>query len=157
MSPNAIATDGSAHAERQAWMALLARARPEELERPLAELSPAPSYSRLRGPESGLYMLRGRMGGTGQAFNFGEATVTRCTVEIESGAIGHAYVLGTDRRCAELAAVCDAMMQEPARATIVRQRVLEPIDRRLKAEEARRAAEHQSTRVEFFTMVRGEG
>ncbi len=157
MSKAATASSDATCTERQTWMALLARARLDELERTLDGLQSTPSYTRLRGPETGLYMLRGRMGGTGQPFNVGEATVARCTIQISNGEIGHAYVLGTDIRHAELAAVCDALMQVPARAEVLRTWLLEPIEARLKAESLRRAGEREATRVEFFTMVRGEG
>lgn len=157
MSKPEAACNNSTRIERQTWMALLARARVDELERTLDGLPNTPAYTRLRGPETGLVMLRGRLGGTGQPFNTGEATVARCTVQISGGEIGHAYVLGTDIRHAELAAVCDGLMQDPARVAILRTELLKPIEARLKAEGVRRASEREATRVEFFTMVRGEG
>ena len=60
-------------------------------------------------------MARGRPGGDGAPFNLGEMTVTRCTVRLEDGTVGHAYVAGRDMRQAELAAVLDAVLQGPAR------------------------------------------
>lgn len=156
MGSEAIPTGGTG-TERQAWMALLARARVDELERTLGGLPGIPSYTRLRGPETGLVMLRGRMGGTGQPFNAGEATVARCTVQMPGGKIGHAYVLGTDIRHAELAAVCDALMQDPDRAGVLREQLLRPIEARLTTRKQQRTCEREATRVEFFTMVRGEG
>lgn len=151
------AVAGGGRTERQAWMALLARARLQELEEVIAALLPTAPYTRLRGPDTGLVMLRGRMGGTGQPFNLGEATVTRCTVQISGGEIGHAYLLGTDSRRAELAAVGDALMQVPAQAEALRTRLLAPLGDRLAAEREQRTGEREATRVEFFTMVRGEG
>ena len=66
----------------------------------------------MRGPEIGLVMLRGRMGATGNAFNVGETTVTRCTVRLASGTEGHAYVQGRNGEHAKRAALCDALFQE---------------------------------------------
>ena len=100
-------------ADRQAWMAVLARAPAASLED--AAAAHLPPYTRLRGPEVGLVMLQGRAGGTGAAFNLGEATVARCTVRSDTGQVGHAYCLGRDLRQAELAAVLDAALQDPAR------------------------------------------
>jgi alpha-D-ribose 1-methylphosphonate 5-triphosphate synthase subunit PhnG len=101
-------------------------------------------------------MVRGRAGGTGAPFNLGEMTVTRCTVELAEGAVGHAYVRGRRRRHAELAAVLDALLQDPTRRPALEADVLE----RLAAEQAgrRRAAEVKAaaTRVDFLTLVRGE-
>ena len=56
-----------------------------------------PDYVELRAAESGLVMVRGRIGGDGAPFNLGEATVTRATVRLASGEVGFAYVLGRDR------------------------------------------------------------
>ncbi len=99
--------------ERQDWMAVLARASAAELEAASAGL--LPGYTVLRGPELGLVMLRGRAGGSGAAFNLGEATSVRCTVRSEAGLVGHAYCLGRELRRAELAAAIDAGLQDPAR------------------------------------------
>ncbi len=79
-----------------------------------------PDYTVLRGPESGLVMVRGRAGGGGAPFNLGEMTVTRCTVRTESGLVGHAYIAGRDERRAELAALADALMQDPDRTAALR-------------------------------------
>jgi alpha-D-ribose 1-methylphosphonate 5-triphosphate synthase subunit PhnG len=137
-------------------MSVLAKAESDELETVWTELGRVPDYRMLRGPEVGLVMVRGRAGGTGARFNLGEMTVTRCTVELADGAVGHAYVRGRRRRHAEIAAVVDALLQDPT----VRARVGERVVERLAAEQAarRRTAEARSaaTRVDFLTLVRGE-
>src|SRR5215510_7437373 len=99
---------------RRRWMSVLAQARPEELESRWREVT-APPHRLLRRPETGLVMVRGRAGGTGARFNVGEVTVTRCAVELEGGAVGVAYVRGRDHRHAELAALLDALLQDPDR------------------------------------------
>src|SRR5512133_3072236 len=92
---------------RQHWMSVLARAPAAAIESGLTRDGPLPDWTRVRGPETGLVMVRGRTGGSGSPFNLGEMTVTRCTVRLGSGATGHAYVAGRDERQAELAAVAD--------------------------------------------------
>jgi alpha-D-ribose 1-methylphosphonate 5-triphosphate synthase subunit PhnG len=102
-------------------------------------------------------MARGRAGGTGQRFNLGEITVTRCAVQSADGLIGHGYVAGRDRRKAELVASFDALLQAPGRRPMLLERVVEPlaaVQAEARAATARKAA---ATRVEFFTMVRGDG
>src|SRR5689334_8918330 len=89
---------------RQRWMAVLARATAEELGEAWETIKPAPSFRWLRAAEGGLVMLRGRIGGSGSKFNLGEASVTRCVVQVADGQVGTSYVLGTERRRAELAA-----------------------------------------------------
>ena len=138
-------------ADRQHWMAVLARAAAADLEAASAGMLPA--YTRLRGPEAGLIMLRGRAGGTGDPFNLGEASVVRCTVRTEAGQIGHAYCLGRDLRHAELAAALDAALQDDAMRETVWTRVIAPLadkQERARQQTARRAA---ATRVDFFTMA----
>jgi alpha-D-ribose 1-methylphosphonate 5-triphosphate synthase subunit PhnG len=141
---------------RRRWMSVLALASASELQARWATLPAPPPYRRLRDPEVGLVMVRGRAGGTGARFNLGEMTVTRCTVQLEDGTLGHAWVGGRDRRHAELAAVFDALLQDPARTAALMERVIEPLA--LAREERRQAAAARAaaSRVEFFTMVRGE-
>jgi alpha-D-ribose 1-methylphosphonate 5-triphosphate synthase subunit PhnG len=101
-------------------------------------------------------MVRGRIGGDGAAFNLGEATVTRAAVQIASGEVGFSYILGRDDRKARLCAVCDALWQSKRHRDAVERRVLAPIRARIEAERADARAETAATRVDFFTLVRGE-
>jgi alpha-D-ribose 1-methylphosphonate 5-triphosphate synthase subunit PhnG len=140
------------HTERRRWMAVLARASGEEIAARLAARAPLPAYTRLRGPEAGMVMVRGRVGGGGGAFNLGEMTVTRCTVRTESGLVGHAYVAGRDAQQAELAAVVDAMLQDPDAAPSLQAEVIRPL---ATVQQERRndiAAKAAATQVQFFAM-----
>ncbi len=110
----------------------------------------------LRGPETGLVTVRGRMGGGGAAFNFGEATVTRATVKLTSGEVGHAYMLGREKAKAKVAALIDALRQKPEFETLIEEKILAPLRGKLADADAARRAETAATRVDFFTMVRGE-
>jgi alpha-D-ribose 1-methylphosphonate 5-triphosphate synthase subunit PhnG len=142
--------------QRRRWLAVLARAATDQLEACWAETG-QPALTVLRQPETGLVMARGRAGGTGQRFNLGEITVTRCAVQSADGHIGHGYVAGRDRRKAELVASFDALLQAESRRTALLERVVEPLAQAqavARAAIARRAA---ATRVEFFTLVRGDG
>lgn len=134
-------------------MAVLARAGAAEITALLADTPALPAYRRLRGPDTGLVMLRGRAGGGGAAFNLGEMTVTRCTIRTDDGFTGHAYVAGRDERQAELAALLDAMLQDPARHDAVQNAVIAPLadgQQRRRDSVARKAA---ATRVDFFAMA----
>jgi alpha-D-ribose 1-methylphosphonate 5-triphosphate synthase subunit PhnG len=137
-------------------MAVLAQARAEEIERGLHAVMDPVDYVELRAPETGLVMLRGRVGGDGAAFNLGEATVTRAAVQIASGEIGIAYVLGRDQKKARLSAVCDALWQSKRYRDALERCVLAPIRTRVDAERNRQRAQTAATRVDFFTLVRGE-
>lgn len=137
---------------RRAWIATLAKAPPARL----ADLMPnLPPHDLLRAPEIGAVMVRGRTGGTGAPFNLGEMTVTRCSVRLAAGAVGHAWVQGRDREHARRAAVADALMQTDA-AQDIAARVLAPLQAEAEARRAARAERAAGTKVDFFTMVRGE-
>jgi alpha-D-ribose 1-methylphosphonate 5-triphosphate synthase subunit PhnG len=136
-------------------MATLADARTDEIADLLAAFG-MPAHVELRPVETGLVMLQGRIGGDGAPFNFGEATVTRAAVRIASGEVGFAYVLGRDRDKARLAALCDALWQNEAARERVERHVLAPIRARLDEERTRMRQEAAASRVDFFTLVRGE-
>ena len=109
----------------------------------------------LRTPEIGLVMVRGRIGGDGAPFNMGEATVTRAAVTLPGGEVGFGHVLGRDKEKARLAALADALWQAPATRDAV-EALLAPVRERLAAETACKRERAAATRVDFFTMVRGD-
>jgi alpha-D-ribose 1-methylphosphonate 5-triphosphate synthase subunit PhnG len=140
--------------ERRRWLAVLAKAPIEDLERCWQGLGLAPEYRRLRSPETGLVMLRGRVSGAGAPFNVGEMTVTRCSVVLQDGTVGHGYVGGSDARHAEIAALCDALLQTETLRTEVEKRVISPLAAAHEAARQQTAARAAATRVEFFTVAR---
>ncbi len=141
---------------RRRTAGLLAKASADELQAAWDKLPDKPDVKAVRGPETGLVMVRGRIGGGGAPFNLGEATVTRATVLLPSGVAGHAHALGTDKTKARLAAIFDALWQEEATRSFVESALLGPVEARVAAEDNRTAEETAATRVDFFTMVRGE-
>ena len=141
--------------ERREWLSLLAKADAAELLRLWATANLEPDFSMLRTPEIGAVMTRGRQGATGAPFNLGEVTVTRCSVRLASGEIGHGYVQGRDKERARVVAVIDALMQTSA-AEDLRRDVLQPLMSLADAKAALAARKAAATRVDFFTMVRGE-
>ncbi|MCX5513195.1 phosphonate C-P lyase system protein PhnG [Kaistia algarum] len=141
-------------AARQALMALCVAATKMELEQAYANIGPGPSAEDLRRSESGLVMLRGRMGGDGRAFNLGEATVTRAAIRLSDGRTGFAYQLGRDSEKARISAILDALCQGVEREAV--ETALAPIRRRVETEALAKARRVAATKVDFFTMVRGE-
>lgn len=143
-------------AERKRVADLLARAEMCELSHAWSVLAEEPIVQPVRGPETGLVMVRGRIGGGGAPFNLGEVTVTRATVRLSSGAIGRAHLLGTDRERARMAAIFDALWLEEGTRGFVERMLLVPVAARLEEAERNKAEETAATRVDFFTMVRGD-
>ena len=135
---------------------LLARATVEELLNCWSALDTKPQVEKVRGPEPGLVMVRGKIGGGGSPFNLGEATVTRATVKLGSGTIGHAHALGTSRKQAWYAAIADALWQEETTRPLVEREVLSVVASRLEKRKTNAIQQTAATRVDFFTMVRGD-
>src|SRR6201998_474151 len=77
---------------RKAAMAVLAHCEGAEIVACLEGVA-LPAYERLREAESGLVMVRGRVGGDGAPFNLGEATVSRAAVRLARGEGGVGYTL----------------------------------------------------------------
>lgn len=142
-------------AARRDWLSVLARASTEELEACVGRAAPLPPMETIRQPEVGMVMLRGRVGGTGDAFNLAEASLTRCAVRLD-GILGVGYVLGRDRRKAELTALIDALLQDEQRGPAWMRDLIDPLRERQAREREAASRAAASSRVDFFTMVRGE-
>ena len=143
-------------AQRQAAMAVLAHSDAADIADRLGAIA-VPAHEDLREPENGLVMLRGRIGGDGAPFNLGEATVSRAAVRLASGEVGFGYTLGRDRDKARMIALCDALVQSDRFSDAVEAEVLAPLRAAMIAERRRKARETAATRVDFYTLVRGEG
>ena len=148
-------TSDTSGPERRRIMEALAKADLSLLEEIWAGLEPRPAHTAVRGPETGLVMIRGRIGGGGAPFNLGEATVSRATIRLESGEIGFGQTLGLAPRKAELAAVFDALAQTSEHAGTIAALVAS-IEASVAEEDAEHLRRTAATRVDFFTMVRGE-
>lgn len=141
---------------RQRVANLLARASMEELMAVWNGLEQHPEAEKVRGPETGLVMVRGRIGGGGDAFNLGEATMTRAAIRLASGTVGHSHALGTNKKKAWLSAIFDALWQEQATRDTIENGLLSPVEQRLQVATSQKKQETAATRVNFFTMVRGD-
>jgi alpha-D-ribose 1-methylphosphonate 5-triphosphate synthase subunit PhnG len=147
--------------QRQLWISTLAKASLKHLEQQVGFLGELPRYDFLRSPEIGLTMVQGRTGGMGQPFYVGEMTLTRCVVRLsaedEMGAIaGFGYVAGRSHRHAELAAVCDALLQHPDWYGKVQSTVITPLWIAARQQREQQERQVEATRVNFFTLVRGQ-
>jgi alpha-D-ribose 1-methylphosphonate 5-triphosphate synthase subunit PhnG len=149
--------DSSSQIEaRRKAMACFARATRDELQVPLDNHWPGLNIVNLKPIETGLVMLRGRMGGEGAPFNLGEATVSRAVVQLADGKRGYGHVLGRDRSRARLAAIADALWQQDNARGLVEADIVTPVAARLATERAATRARSAATKVDFFTLVRGE-
>lgn len=145
--------------DRAWWIGVLARAGSRDVATILAATrKPGESHQVIKPAETGTVMLEGRAGGTGQRFNLGEATVTRCVVKLDDGSIGVSYALGRDKGKAEHAAILDALLQTSKGSSfdhiLAQLLVVDEMHLAQKELKSRKAA---ATKVNFFTLVRGEG
>ena len=146
---------GGEHSARQKIMATLAAATPHAVAEKFQALD-APDYEMVRQPETGLVMVRGRMGGTGSPFNLGEVTVTRCVVRLATGETGSAYSLGRNKQKALQSAVIDALWQRSDERARIEKAVIEPLAADQAGTKQAVKEETEATKVNFFTMVRGD-
>ena len=137
---------------------MLARADSTALDAAFAQLAllPTTQWQWLRRPETGLVMVRGRIGGSGAKFNLGEVPVTRCTVRLENGTTGTAWVRGRDARHAERAAQLDALLQQPQYHDVVQRDVIAPMARAQSCARELASRKAAATTVAFYTLARGE-
>lgn len=140
---------------RRDWMRVLARAKVSDIADLLQKLPPLPDDEAVRPPETGTVMIEGRAGGSGERFNLGETTLTRCVVRIGEH-LGFSYALGRDHEQARLTAKLDALLQDESRREELLGAVIAPLAEAQK--EARELASRKAaaTKVDFFTLVRGD-
>ncbi len=143
------------HAPRQHWLGLMAKAPAGRVACLLDQAVTRPAFTWLRAPEVGSTMVQARAGATGAPFNLGEVTVTRCALTLATGEVGHAYIQGRNKTDAEAVAMVDALMQT-SEAPTLQEHVLDVLAAEQTAKRAARAAKAAATKVDFFTMVRGE-
>ena len=141
---------------RQRWMRVLAHSQPAALAARMNALGLTPDYDTIRAPEIGLVQIQARMGGTGERFFAGDATLTRAAIRLHSGTLGYGYVLGRDKAHAERCAVIDALLQEQPHFQTLMETLISPLEADRAARIAARQAEVNTSRVDFFTLVRGD-
>ncbi|WP_434054799.1 MAG: phosphonate C-P lyase system protein PhnG [Roseibium sp.] len=147
--------DEGGHTARQNIIATLAAASPEAVAERYRTID-TPDFELVRQPETGLVMVRGRMGGTGSPFNLGEVTVTRCVVRLETGETGSAYSLGRNKEKALQSAVIDALWQRAEAREHIETSIIAPLAAMRADSRETVREETEATKVNFFTMVRGD-
>jgi alpha-D-ribose 1-methylphosphonate 5-triphosphate synthase subunit PhnG len=98
-------------------------------------------------------MLRGRMGGSGNAFNLGEMTLARCSIRDVAGRVGHGYAAGRDLEQVTLIARLDAILQDDELGEVFGRAVVEPLAAAQAARRAAIEAKAVATEVKFFTLA----
>lgn len=148
------------HTQRQSLLSVLSKSDYEDISAYWQPLGINPDYYCLKKPETGMVMVRARAGGDGQKFNMGEMTVTRTVVQLnnhqQGKQLGFGYTAGRHPQKSELIAVIDACYQDAQYAQRIQEAVIDPLGEKLLAKEQQHQQQVDSTKVNFFTMVRGE-
>ena len=141
--------------KRKSWMSLLATSNKNDLLNLWEQKKINIRYEWLRTPEIGSIMAQGRMGVTGDKFNIGEVTITRCSLKLNCGTVGHSYVQGRSKKKAEISALCDALMQTEM-SNEINKSIIIPLEKIKKNNKDKILSKSEATKVDFFTLVRGE-
>lgn len=141
--------------ERKLWMSVLATSDKNNILSFWEKTKIKVNYQWLRAPEIGSIMAQGRMGVTGNKFNIGEVTITRCSLKLDCGTIGHSYVQGRSKKKAEISALCDALMQTKL-AEKINKKIIKPLEKIKIDKKNKILSKAEATKVDFFTLVRGE-
>ena len=141
--------------ERANWLGLMAKSPAKVMDECWQKADLSPEFEVIRSPEIGSVMVRGRMGGTGDTFNLGEMTVTRASVKLSCGTVGHGYIMGRSKKTATRVALCDALLQTGDKQK-VQDNIIQPLLSFKKENDQRISSKAAATKVDFFTLVRGE-
>ncbi|MFV9668204.1 phosphonate C-P lyase system protein PhnG [Pantoea sp. KXB25] len=142
--------------DRQRWLSVLAHSNAAMLETHWQALNLQPAFTLVRPAEIGLTRLQARMGATGNRFVMGDATVTRAVVQLEDGTLGYSYLLGRDKAHAERCALLDALLQQPETRPLLEEKIITLLAAWREEQRQLRAREIASSKVDFFTLVRGD-
>ncbi|MBN9930740.1 phosphonate C-P lyase system protein PhnG [Pantoea agglomerans] len=142
--------------DRQRWLSVLAHSSGALLETHWQALNLQPAFTLIRPAEIGLTRLQARMGATGKRFVMGDATVTRAVVQLSDGTLGYSYLLGRDKAHAERCALLDALLQQPETRQLLEEKIITPLAAWRDEQRQLRAREIASSKVDFFTLVRGD-
>ena len=142
---------------RQAWLRTLALADASLLARLADPVLADYRFDSLRAPETGLVLLRARIGGDGDRFNLGEATISRCVLKHltpdHRALAGVGHVLGRDLDRARRVAALDALLQREDLHGALAAALLQPMAADTARRQAAERAATEATRVRFFTLM----
>ncbi len=142
--------------ERQTLLSTLAKSELEDIQHFWDSSLNDIDYEFIRSPEIGMVMAVARTGVTGEPFNLGEVSVTRCAVKLASGENGFGYVIGRNNKHSIHIAVIDALAQDDALQADIVSGLIKPLQRVLAEKDKIKQDNASKTKVDFFTMVRGE-
>ena len=103
-----------------------------------------------------MIMVRAKADGSKKRFNLGEVIVSRCVLEVNQKYLGVSWVLGSNLKHVELAALFDGLMQDPEYHGKLNLSLLQALKEKQKKKDDIIVKDAADTKVEFFTLKRGE-
>lgn len=113
-------------------------------------------FNTIRPPQTGMVMAVARTETTGEPFNLGEVSVTRCALRLESGETGFGYSMGSDTEQVLHIALIDALAQVDDNFDTLSAEVINPLKQKIADRQKRQKALTDTTKVDFLTITRGE-
>ncbi|MFH2058198.1 MAG: phosphonate C-P lyase system protein PhnG [Pseudomonadota bacterium] len=141
---------------RKDWIGLLGSADPADLESALEKLNPTLEYTHIVKPETGMLMVQAKADGSNGRFNLGEITISKCILQINGQYMGAGWTMGSNLRHAELAALFDGLFQDPVFQKTLDNTLIPLLKEKQQALNDCRLKDAADTKVEFFTLKRGE-
>ncbi len=142
--------------QRQQLISVLAKSSLQDIKQCWDHSIDEYEYSTLRQPQTGMVMAVARTEAKGEPFNLGEVSVTRCALRLNNGETGIGYVMGSNKEHALYVAILDAIAQQPNQYEAINSTVVQPLQQKLLQAHQKQQQKTDTTRVDFFTMVRGE-
>ena len=142
--------------ERQNWIRILSGADTSRLILEYKKLAISVPHTTISGPETGLIMVQARADGSGPRFNLGEMSVSKCLLKVDDRYLGYGMVMGSEPEHARLAALFDGLLQHPDFSSQLKRDLIQKLEQEQKEAEKKMTQETGKSRVEFFTMKRGE-
>lgn len=151
-----MSSDSDYSNARRQLLSVLAKSTLDAIQTRWHPLSIKPEYRFLKKPEIGMVMVRAQADEAGQKFNMGEMTMTRCVIQLANNELGFGHCSGRDKTKAELIAVIDACFQLEEYQAIISENLLQALEALLVDQYQQQSAQVAASKVNFFTMVRGE-
>ena len=136
--------------KRKKWLSILSQSDYGQLSSLYSDLKLADKYEWIKKPEHASVMVRGRIGGIGSQFNFGEITITKCVLLLNE-CMGYGYVQGRSFDKAKIAALCDDHLQS-SHYNLVMENIIQKLEKKKNAEIDLIKNQMASTRVDFFAL-----
>ena len=141
---------------RETWIGLLGSADLTDLESAVEKFKSPVAYEHIVKPETGMLMVQAKADGSDARFNLGEITVSKCILNVRGQYLGAGWIMGSDLRHAELAALFDGLLQDPEYYQVLIQTLIPVLIEKQKSRNESLLKDAADTKVNFFTLKRGE-